>query len=118
MTQGPFPTQGAPFTIFMLVRTTPAWLALKPADRFEFLGTAIMPILARHPQVRMRFFDAEAYSARVSDVIQWTTGELAAFQSLVEELRETPFWGAYFEVLEILLSVENAYAAHYGREAA
>lgn len=113
-----YPTSGKDFTIFMLVRTTPAWLALKPEHRFGFLGETIFPILERHKDVAMRFFDAEAYSARTSDVIMWTTANLPAFQSLVEELRETAFWGAYFEIGEILLSVENAYAAHYKRAAA
>jgi hypothetical protein len=111
-----YPTADKEFTIFMLVRTTPEWLALSPEKRFGFLGEAILPILGRHQGVALRFFDAEAYSARVSDVAVWTTRDLPAFQSIVEELRETKFWGAYFEIVEILLSVENGYAAHY-REA-
>ena len=29
----------------------------------------IKPILRKHPDVRLRFYDVEAFSARVSDVI-------------------------------------------------
>jgi hypothetical protein len=100
-------------TIFMLVKTTPAWLALAPGDRFAFLGAVIVPVLAAHPTVSMRFFDAEFYSARVSDVIVWETADLPAYRRLIEALRETAFWGTYFEVGEIIPAVENAYAAHY-----
>jgi hypothetical protein len=31
----------------------------------------------------------------------------------VEELRETLFWGHYFEVVQILACIEDAYALHY-----
>jgi hypothetical protein len=36
-----------------------------------------------------------------------------SYQALVEELRETAFWGHYFEVVDIIASIENAYARHY-----
>ena len=102
-----------PFTIFMLVKTTAHWLALAPAERLAFLEKTIKPILRKHPDVRMRFFDIEAFSARASDVIMWEASDLLRYQSLVEHLRETPFWDHYFEVLDILPGIENAYADHY-----
>ncbi len=36
-----------------------------------------------------------------------------AFQLVIEALRETPFWDHYFEIVEILVGVENGYAKHY-----
>jgi hypothetical protein len=30
-----------------------------------------------------------------------------------EELRETQFWGTYFEIVEIIPAIENAYALYY-----
>lgn len=102
-----------PFTIFMLVKTTARWLALAPSERFAFLEKTIKPVLGKHRDVRMRFFDVEAFNARTSDVIMWETTNLLRYQSLVEHLRETPFWDHYFEVLEILPRLENAYADHY-----
>lgn len=98
---------------FMLVRTTPTWLALTPTERFAFLGDTIAPILGRHPDVSMRFFDSEAFNAAYSDVVMWETKTLLSYQAIVEELRETRFWGAYFEVIDIVASIENAYALHY-----
>lgn len=101
-------------TIFMLVKTTPTWLMLKPAERFGFLGQTIQPLLKKHGKVAMRFFDAEAFCSRFSDVVMWETQDLNAYQALVEELRETLFWDTYFQVLEIVPAIENAYASHYG----
>ncbi len=109
--QSTAPTAALPHTIFMAIRATAAWLAMPPAERFAFLGSTIMPILKKNPAVEMRFFDAEAYSARISDMVMWTTHDLAAYQEVVEDLRDTPFWHVYFEIMEIVPSIENAYQA-------
>ncbi len=99
-----------PHTIFMLVKTTSNWLALDTRARFAFVRETIAPILANHPAVKMRFFDSEFFSARVSDVVVWETSDLYAWRHLVDRLRETKFWGAYFDVVEIIASVENSFA--------
>lgn len=101
-------------TIFMLLKTRPAWLALPPADRFAFLDTTIRPILREAKGVALRFFDAEAFSARTSDLAMWEVEEIGVWQKLVDRLRETAFWDTYFEVVEILPAIENAYARSYG----
>jgi hypothetical protein len=101
------------FTIFMLVKTTNTWLKLTPKERFAFLDQTIQPILKAHPMVKMRFYDSEAFSGKASDIIVWETADLRAYQHLVEELRESVFWGTYFDILDIIPSIENAYAEHY-----
>jgi hypothetical protein len=103
------------YHLFMPLRATPAWLALSPQQRFAFLGETIVPILVKHDAVRLRFFDCEFYSARTSDMALWETRDLGQWEALVEELRETLFWDHYFTVQDVLLSVENAYASHYGQ---
>jgi hypothetical protein len=107
------PTVPRCYTIFMLVKTTNVWLALSPPERFAFLDTDINPILQAHPLVKMRFFDAEAFNSRVTDVMLWETSDLGQYSSVVEGLRESRFWGTYFEVVEIIPGVENGYAEHY-----
>ena len=65
----------------------------------------------------MRFFDSEAFHAAYTDVVMWETATLLSYQAIVEELRETAFWGHYFEVVDIVESIENGYALHYGVDA-
>ncbi|MFJ4619489.1 darcynin family protein [Streptomyces sp. NPDC088812] len=111
-------TFDAALTAFIMVRTTPEWLALTVPRRFEVFTKEILdPVLAKVENVRSRFFDTEFYSARVTDVWVWEAADHHAFQLVVEALRETPFWDRYFRVEEILIGVENAYANNYGREA-
>jgi hypothetical protein len=101
---------------FMLVKTTNIWLQLSTTERFQFLETTITPILQKHSSVNMRFFDSEAFSGHYTDVLMWETSDVKDYQFLVEELRETQFWGTYFEIVEIVPAIENAYAHYYGVE--
>jgi hypothetical protein len=105
-------------TVFMLVKTMPEWLAMSVDDRFSELGKYLEPIVHRHRnRVRLCFHDVEFYTARVTDVWVWDALDHHAYELLVEDLRETPFWDLYFAIVEILPGVENAYAKNYGREA-
>jgi len=61
--------------------------------------------------------DVEFYTARVTDIWQWDAMDHHAYELVVEDLRETPFWDRYFSIVEILPGVENAYAKNYGRQA-
>jgi hypothetical protein len=104
-------------TVFMLVKTSPEWLGFSVDRRFQLLREQVTPILRKHAAgVRLRFFDVEFYSARVTDLWLWDARDHQAYQLLVEDLRETPFWDRYFEIVEILPGVENAYAKNYDRE--
>ena len=115
------PTADTPFdpalTVFMLVKTSPEWLGFSVERRFELLRETVTPILRKHAaDVRLRFFDVEFYSTRITDVWLWDARDHHAYQLLVEDLRETPFWDRYFQIVEILTGIENAYAKNYDRE--
>ncbi len=102
-------------TAFMLVKTTPEWLALTVEQRIEAFRTEIVPAVEEKAKdVRSRFYDTEFYSARVTDVWVWEAADHEAYQRLIDALRETPFWDRWFEVAEILVGVENGYAKNYG----
>ena len=104
-----------PVTAFMLVKTTPEWLAMSPHERAHAFTTRVLPaIKAKTTGVRSRFFDTEFYSARVTDVWMWEADDHQAYQLLVDALRETPFWDRYFEVVDLLVGTENGYARTYG----
>ncbi|MFD0396882.1 darcynin family protein [Kitasatospora sp. NPDC127121] len=106
-----------PVTAFMLVKTTPEWLALTVQERVDAFTTQVLPaIKAKTTGVRSRFYDTEFYSARVTDVWVWEADDHHAYQILVDALRETPFWDRYFEVVDLLVGAENGYARTYGLE--
>ncbi|AWV02107.1 darcynin [Burkholderia sp. JP2-270] len=107
-----------PLTVFMLVKTRPEWLGFPVPERFRLLREHIEPILKTHGErVSLRFYDTEFYSARVTDVWVWDAHDRHAYELVVEALRETPFWDRYFDIVEILPGVENAYASNYGEAA-
>jgi hypothetical protein len=112
------PVEPAPIslTVFMLVKTMPEWLGFNIDERFKLLAAHVEPILRKHrPKVTLRFYDVEFYSARVTDLWIWEATDHQSYELLVEDLRETPFWDRYFQIVEILPAVENAYAKNYNR---
>ncbi|MBB6254655.1 darcynin family protein [Nitrospirillum iridis] len=103
-------------TVFMLVKTMPEWLGMPIDQRFQELSQYLQPIVTRFKgEARMRFYDVEFYSTNVTDIWIWDARSHESYQLLVEALRETPFWDRYFQIVDILAGVENAYAKNYGR---
>lgn len=101
------------FTLFMLLRSQPAWLALTRPERAAYVAAEVAPVLARWPQVAMRFFDAEAFTGRCTDLMVFETADLAAYANLIDGLRDTAFLGRpYFEVVEIIPALEDGYTAY------
>ena len=115
----PHPKKPFQMAIFWLVKTTPAWLLMPPmgaGGRFDFVEKVLKPIVGAHPGAQLRFFDAEAYTAKCTDVMLWTVSRMEDYNALVESLRETAFWDTYFQILQIIPTVEDGYAAHYEQE--
>ncbi|MEU7579835.1 darcynin family protein [Streptomyces sp. NPDC041068] len=105
-------------TAFMLIKTTPEWLAMTPQERVSAFATEVVPtVKAKTTGVRSRFYDTEFYSTRVTDVWVWEADDHDAYQQLVDALRETPFWDRYFTVVDLLVGTENGYARAYDIEA-
>ncbi|MGW5682839.1 darcynin family protein [Nonomuraea sp. NPDC003754] len=106
-----------PVTAFMLVKTTPEWLAMTVAERVQAFTTHVVPVIeARTRRVRSRFYDTEFYSARVTDIWVWEADDHDAYRLLIDALRETPFWDRYFDVVDLLVGTENGYARTYDLE--
>ncbi|WIX98740.1 darcynin [Amycolatopsis mongoliensis] len=77
-------------------------------QRIAAFRTEVVPAIEEKAKgVRSRFYDTEFYSARVTDVWVWEAVDHAAYQRLVDVLRETPFWDRWFDVAEILVGVEK-----------
>jgi hypothetical protein len=100
-------------TFFMLLRSSPAWLAKSRTERAAFIDETVKPIFGRYPQVRLRFYDAEAFTGRATDVAVFETADVRAYYFLIDALRDTPFLGLpYFEVLDVIPAVEDGYVEY------
>ncbi len=97
------------YSIFVCLRALPAWLALPRWRRSEIGETAMSDALKGSP-VRLRYFDAEAYSAYCSDISVFETDDLTAYYFVMERLRDTPlFTTPYFELVQIIPAIEDGF---------
>lgn len=94
-------------TIFINLKTRDAWLQLTVEERLKYIGRHIFPVMQKHPAVKVRFYDAEFYAAKLSDVMLIETTDLRQYEGFIDALRDLEFWHKYFDVLDIVLTVEN-----------
>lgn len=99
------------YVALVLMRTTPAWLALDHQQRTTFNRQILEPIFARYAGVvEVRLLDVEAFSGRCTDVALFETSDLAQYYFLIEELRDSELFSKpYFEVDEILVGLEGGF---------
>ena len=103
-------------TLHALLQSAAVAFAALVDDRFARLRGALEPILRRHADtVRLRFYDAEFYTSRLTDLWVWEAADRHSYERVVEALRETALWDRRFAIVEIIPAVENAYATNYGR---
>jgi hypothetical protein len=110
-------TDAPKLTFFMHLRSSPAWLALSRQARADFIKATVRPIFARYLDVTLRFYDAEAFTGRITDVAVFETTNLRAYYFLIDALRDTAFLGLpYFEVVEVVPAIEDGYQEYTDAE--
>ena len=106
------------WAIFVHLRTTPAWLTLTRPERSRIAGEAFARALP-DDRVTLRYFDAEAFSGRCTDVAMFETQDLAAYYFAIERLRDSPLFATpYFEIVDIIPTLEDGFQAFEAAEAA
>ena len=106
------------WVVFVPLRTTPAWLALPRTERSRVAGAAFARALP-DDRVSLRYFDAEAFSGRCTDVAMFETQDPAAYYFAIERLRDSPlFTIPYFEVVDRVPTLEDGFQAFEAAEAA
>lgn len=97
---------------FVHLRALPAWLKLPRPQRAALAAQTLGAAIAASPDVRVRHFDAEAYSAPCSDIMLIETAQPAAHYFFMERLRDSVLLTEpYFEVLQIVPAIEDGYRA-------
>lgn len=114
---GPVPAPAAPAaaparpcSVFMLLRATPAWLAL-PSTRREALADDAQVLLCRQmPGVRLRCFDAAGFHGRCTDLLVWDAPDLPSCHAAIALLREQGWLDAlHFEQLDLIPAVPDGW---------
>ena len=102
----------ATYSIFMHMNATKAWLKLSAQERRNYIIQELAPIAQKYPTVSITFFDAEAYTARCSDIAILKTQALEDYAHLMDALRKSVlFTEPYFELVDIIPTVEADYLA-------
>lgn len=97
-------------TFFLRLKALPSWLALSRARRAEVVATQVMPILAKFPALKVRWFDAEAFDSAQSDIVMLEGLGPRDHNHLMEGLRDSPLFSTpYFELVGLHPAFENGY---------
>lgn len=101
-----------PLAAVVRLAVEPAWLAL-PRDRRRDHAAGLAEILARHPEVVMSWFDADALGSGYSDFVICRFGDLKAYHFLWEELKDSEVFSApYLRIFDVTLGIERGYEAY------
>jgi hypothetical protein len=104
-------------TVFLLLKAAPAWLRLQREERFR-VAEAAFATAFKTSTLRLRYFDSEAFSSRVSDVAMLEADDLEAYYFAIERLRDTPLLShPFFEIVEVIPALENGHQAFEAAEA-
>lgn len=90
------------YTFFVHMKATKSWLLLPEQKREAYVTDELVPMLAKYPQVTIKFYDVEAFSAKCSDIAVFETEHLEAYLSLMDDIRNSKITTTpYFETVDV-----------------
>ncbi|CAH0537720.1 darcynin family protein [Vibrio marisflavi] len=106
------------YSFFVHMNATRNWLSLDREDRNTYFSETVEEIFSRYPSVSVRLYDAEAFTAKCSDIAVYETENIQDYYYLIEELRDTKvFTEPYFEIVDIFPAIENGFVEFESRAA-
>jgi hypothetical protein len=113
MSQPPLPSSPPRYAIFHLIELLPAWLALTREARRQAADRALAHFAASPGVASVRWFDAEAFSAGVSDVLMIEADDLFQYYRIWERVRDTElFTVPYLTIHKTVVGIEQGHRAH------
>ncbi len=98
---------------FIHVRTMSAWLKLSRDKRRKLAEQHLYEPLGQYPDLKMRYFDAEAFTGRVTDIMMFETPSPEAYYFYIEGLRDSPLIAdEYFEIVDIIPTLEEGFQSY------
>ncbi|WML58716.1 darcynin family protein [Neobacillus sp. PS2-9] len=97
--------------IIILLEFYPSWLALPRKRRRELAGEFYSIIEKYHEDVKVKFFDADAFGdGTYTDFILCETEDLKKYHFMWEEIRDTyAYSNGYLKIKKVIMGVQNAY---------
>lgn len=96
-------------TIFVLLKTTTAWLKLDRQERNK-IAESVLADIFKNDRVTVRLFDAEAFATRCTDVAMFQTKQIEQYYYVMERLRDSVLiTHPYFETVDIIPTIENGF---------
>ncbi|MCH0538826.1 hypothetical protein I3F58_04490 [Streptomyces sp. MUM 203J] len=100
------------YVVMNMLQFQPAWLRLERGERARVWET-VRILAARAGEVRLRWFDTEAFCADYSDILFVETEDLSGYYMFWEAVRDTELFSVpYVEVKQIVIGVEDGFAAY------
>lgn len=97
------------YAVVVLIEFEPTWLAL-PRERRREVAGSLQAIVDRHPEVQVRWFDADAFGRGYSDFVLCECSDLERYHFLWEELRDSVlFTTPYARQKDVVLGLERGY---------
>ena len=99
------------YAILVLMTSTAEWLRLSRKQRNTYVTQELTPVFEKYAgKVSVRFLDAEAFTARCSDVVIFETEDLKQYYFLMEEIRDSKiFTVPYFQINDIIPCAEGGF---------
>lgn len=92
---------------------SPSWLALTREQRRE-KANELQSIVIKYPEVKVRFFDAEALPGRdYTDIILCETNDIQKYHFMWEELRDHGVYtNGHMKIKNVLMGIEEGYKSY------
>ena len=99
----------ARYVAVVLLEFQPAWLALSRPERAARLE-ALRPAFERHPDVALRWLDADALGHGYSDFVLCEFGDFERYHFLWEEIRDSSLFSVpYVAIKDVMLGIEGGF---------
>ncbi|MCJ8300632.1 MAG: hypothetical protein MJK13_17095 [Pseudomonadales bacterium] len=98
------------YSFFVHMNATKEWLSLSRDARDAFFCGTIAGLVSAYPSVSMRLYDAEAFTAKCSDIAVYETEIIQDYYFLMDALRDSKIYTVpYFEIEDIFPAIEEGF---------
>lgn len=96
-------------SVFVFLKTKTDWLRLERSKRNE-IADSVFAQMFKDNNISVRLFDAEAFTSKCTDIALFQMEDIKEYYFAIERLRDSVLiTHPYFEIVEIIPSIENGF---------